>query len=124
MIYGVGVDIVEIARIRKALLNPRFEARIFTPAEIAYCRQRAHPYPSFAARFAAKEALYKALFPLVPAAGWLNAEVITSESGRPSIILSGEAALSARQAGIGIIHLTLSHSRELAEAVVVAEYDR
>ncbi len=121
MILGVGVDITEVPRIRGALENPRtgarFRARVFTTEEIAYCAQRRNGHESFAARFAAKEAMMKALG---DAFGWREIEVVRGK-GAPSIRLSGRAAARAAAIGIQRIHLSLSHTAELAIAYVVAE---
>jgi holo-[acyl-carrier protein] synthase len=121
MILGIGVDLAEIGRIRAAVENPRtgerFRARVFTPAEIAYCARRRSGHESFAARFAAKEAVMKALGHAV---GWREIEVVRG-TGAPAIRLHGRAAASAAQLGIRRIHLSLSHTAELAIAYVVAE---
>jgi holo-[acyl-carrier protein] synthase len=121
MILGVGVDIAEVARIRAALAHPRtgerFRARVFTAEEIAYCAKRRNAHESFAARFAAKEAVMKALG---RAAGWQEIEVVRG-TGAPSILLHGRAEARAASIGISRIHLSLSHTAELAIAYVVAE---
>ncbi len=121
MILGVGVDITEVGRIRTALQNPRtgqrFCARVYTAEEIAYCAKRRNGHESFAARFAAKEAMMKALG---RAFGWREIEVVRG-TGAPAIRLHGRAAMRAEQLGIRHIHLALSHTAELAIAYVVAE---
>jgi holo-[acyl-carrier protein] synthase len=121
MIHGVGVDITEVARIRTALDNPRtgerFRARVFTAEEIAYCAQRRNGHESFAARFAAKEAMMKALG---QAFGWREIEVVRG-TGAPTLRLHGRAAAHAAAIGIRRLHLSLSHTTALAIAYVVAE---
>jgi holo-[acyl-carrier protein] synthase len=121
MILGVGVDITEVARIRAALENARtgarFRARVFTPDEVAYCARRRNGYESFAARFAAKEAMMKALGRAV---GWREIEV-TRGNGPPTIRLHGRAQSRAEALGINHIHLSLSHTAEMAIAYVIAE---
>jgi holo-[acyl-carrier protein] synthase len=121
MILGIGVDIIEVARIRAALENPRtgarFRERVFTPAEAAYCSRRRNAYESFAARFAAKEAMMKALG---RAYGWREIEVERG-SGPPTIRLHGRALARAEELGIRRILLSLSHTAELAIAYVIAE---
>ena len=121
MILGTGVDIAEVARIRGALENPRtgerFRARVYTAEEITYCAKRRNGHESFAARFAAKEAMMKALG---QAFGWREIEVVRG-SGAPTIRLHGRAAAHAEQLGMRRIHLSLSHTAELAIAYVVAE---
>jgi holo-[acyl-carrier protein] synthase len=121
MIVGVGVDIAEVARIRAALTNPRtgerFRRRVFTPDEIAYCARRRNAHESYAARFAAKEAVMKALGRLL---GWQEIEVVRL-GGPPGVRLHGRAAERAAAQGILRWHLSLSHTADLAVAYVVAE---
>jgi holo-[acyl-carrier protein] synthase len=121
MILGVGVDIVEVARIGTAVDNPhtgeRFRTRVFTADEIAYCTRRRNAHESFAARFAAKEAMMKALGQPF---GWREIEVVRT-AGPPSIRLSGRACARAAALGVERISLSLSHTAELAIAYVVAE---
>jgi holo-[acyl-carrier protein] synthase len=121
MIVGVGVDIVDVKRIRAALESPRtgerFRARVFTPEEVAYCSQRRSGHESFAARFAAKEAVMKALG---HAYGWREIEV-TRTDGPPGIRLHGRAREQAAALGIRRISLSLSHTGALAIAHVIAE---
>lgn len=121
MIVGIGVDIVEVARIRAALESPttgvRFQARVFTAAEVAYCTRRRKAYESFAARFAAKEAMIKALGRAV---AWHEIEVLRT-NGPPRITLHGRAAALAEALGILRIRLALSHTADMAIAYVVAE---
>lgn len=121
MVIGIGVDIIEIERIRSALENPktgeRFRQRVFTAGERAYCEPRRRAHESFAARFAAKEATIKALGQAV---GWQEIEVVRDD-GPPAIVLYGRARSRADQLGIRRILLSLSHSEALAIAYVVAE---
>jgi holo-[acyl-carrier protein] synthase len=121
MILGTGVDIIEVARIRAALENPRtgerFRMRVFTEDESAYCAKRRNGHESYAARFAAKEAVMKALG---RACGWREIEVARVK-GPPTIHLHGRAEARAEALGIHRIHLSLSHTAELAIAYVVAE---
>jgi holo-[acyl-carrier protein] synthase len=125
MILGIGVDIVEVARIRAGLDNPRtgarFQARVFTEQEIAYCRRRHNAAESFAARFAAKEATMKALGRgFGQGIAWREIEVTRGE-GAPGVRLSGGAQAYAEALGIRRIHLSLSHTADLAIAYVIAE---
>jgi holo-[acyl-carrier protein] synthase len=126
VIVGLGMDVVEVARIRRILAGPpgiarRFLARCFTDAERRYCdgfRDRAARY---AARFAAKEALSKALG--APAGiGWLEVEVVRPE-GVPALVLRGAAAEAAARLGAARTHLTLTHDGGIAAATVVLEGD-
>ncbi|MCH8225971.1 MAG: holo-ACP synthase, partial [Chloroflexi bacterium] len=106
-----GIDIIEISRVRRVLeqYGQRFLDRIFTPAEIAYCRERA---PNLAARFAAKEATMKALGTGVRGVGWKDIEVVRQESGAPSIELHGRAKQRAQRLGVQEVAVSLSHSRD------------
>ena len=115
MIIGVGVDVVDIRRFAATLARtPRLAERLFTPAE------RGLPLSSLAARFAAKEALAKALG--VPEGlRWHDAEVVPEASGRPGLLLTGTVAAAAAAAGVQRWHLSLSHDGDLATAMVVAE---
>lgn len=115
MIVGVGVDIVDVARFVETLARtPNLRPRLFTPAEAALSDQ------SLAARFAAKEAMAKALG--APAGlGWHDAEVVKEESGRPRFVLSGTVLAACEEQGGRSVHLSLSHDGGLATAYVVIE---
>ncbi len=114
MLSSIGIDIIEIQRIRDALARrPRLAQRLFTPNERAYCSHRSDPGPHYAARFAAKEATAKALGRWLR---WHDVEVALNSAGRPSISLSGEAAELARG---GRLLVSLSHSRDHAVACVI-----
>ncbi len=120
-VIGVGIDIIEIERIRVALDRggQRLLDRLFTPEEAAYCRSRRSPERHFAARFAAKESVVKAL--RAPAGlGWLwRCIEVTGAGGPPSLRLSGRAHERAERLGVTASHLSLSHSETHAVAVVV-----
>ena len=115
MIVGVGIDVVDIERFGMSLdRTPGLAERLFTPLE------RSRPLASLAARFAAKEAVAKAL----GAPGdmrWHDAEVVSEESGRPVLQLAGGVAAAAEALGIRSWHLSLSHDGGIATALVVAE---
>lgn len=115
---SVGVDIIEIDRVAATLarFGDRFLQRIYTTGEIAYCRGRA---PQLAARFAAKEAVMKALGTGTRGVGWQEVEVTRKRSGEPGIALHGRAATRAEKLGIDRLALSLSHSRNYAVASVV-----
>jgi len=122
MIVGVGVDVEGIERMAQALAKHegRLEQRLFTDRERAYCRGKALSAQHFAARFAAKEALLKAL--RVPEGlKWHELEVLTDEDGAPRFELSGAARTAATQLGVKKLHLSLSHAQDQAVAFVVAE---
>jgi holo-[acyl-carrier protein] synthase len=115
----VGVDLIEIARVRRALERyPGFKDRCFTPAEQAYCDSRRNPAQSYAGRFAGKEAVGKALgFGVARAFAWTEIEIVGRP--KPSVQLSGRLADWASRRGAGEIDLSMTHSRELASAVAV-----
>jgi holo-[acyl-carrier protein] synthase len=112
----VGVDVIEIERIRKALDRPRFRERCFTEAEQAYCDSKKNPAESYAARFAGKEAVGKALGCGVHFS-WKEIEIVGRP--KPSVTLSGRTAVWAGKVDAGAIDLSMTHSRELAAAVAV-----
>src|SRR5256714_14396216 len=116
----VGVDLIEIDRIRRAIERyPRFRERCFTEAERAYCESRANPAQSYAGRFAGKEAVGKALgFGVARAFAWKEIEIVGRP--KPSVHLSGRLAVLAERSGVHEIDLSMTHSRELAQAVAVA----
>ena len=115
MILGVGTDLVDLARFEETLTRtPGVRARLFTPAEVEL------PLPSLAARFAAKEALAKALG--APSGmSWQDAEILTDEAGQPSFRIIGTVAARAAELGIATIHVSLSHDAGIASAVVICE---
>lgn len=124
MIIGTGVDIVEIERIRKVIERQggRFIDRVFTLEEQQFCRRHRDSAPHFAARFAAKEALFKALGTgWAKGVTWLDAEVRREQAEAPEIILYGEAQKKRVQLGAGRVHLSLSHSEQWAVAMVILE---
>lgn len=117
----VGTDLIEIARVRRALERyPGFRERCFTEVERAYCDSRPNPPQHYAARFAAKEAVGKALgFGVARAFAWRDVEI--AGRPKPAVRLSGRVRAWAERAGAGAIDLSMSHSRELATAVAVVE---
>lgn len=119
---SIGVDLVEVDRMRTALARtPSLAVRLFTPAERAYAEQRHDPAERFAVRFAAKEAVMKALGVGLGAFEWHDAEVVRDErSGQPSLRVTGRAGELAEAAGVSSWLLTMSHTASMAEAVAVA----
>ena len=112
----VGLDLIEIERIRSALERPRFRERCFTKAERDYCDSRANPAQSYAARFAGKEAVGKALGCGVHFT-WVEIEI--AGRPRPTVSLSGRTKAWAEKLGARQIDLSLTHSKGMAAAVVV-----
>jgi holo-[acyl-carrier protein] synthase len=124
VVAGLGTDIIEIARIGQSIdrYGERFVQRIFTAGEIAYCQRKKSAAESFAARFAAKEAAAKALGTGISrGVSWLEIEVTREPGGRPVLALSGRAAERARELGVVRVSVSLTHTREMAMAVVVME---
>ncbi|MEI8183192.1 MAG: holo-ACP synthase [Desulfomonile sp.] len=125
MIIGIGVDIVEVARMEKILQQrwaTKFVSRVFSPEEIASCRKAAQPAQAFAARFAAKEAFSKAL-----GTGFSRGispsgiHVCGGDGSQPTIHLTGAALLTAEAMNVGPVHVSLTHTPLTACAFVVAE---
>jgi holo-[acyl-carrier protein] synthase len=122
VVLGVGIDLTPIQRIAEMLTRwgERFEEKLFTDGERAYCHARARPADHFAARFAAKEAALKALG--VPEGlRWHELEVVSAPGGAPSLALHGEAHRAAERRGVTRLHLSLTHAGGQAAAVVVVE---
>ena len=122
MIFGVGTDLVEIGRIQKAIeKNPRFLQKVYTEEEIRYCQRKKNPWQSFAARFAAKEAVSKALGTGLGKIGLTDIEVQNQSTGQPQIVLHGTAQIFAQTHGIKRVHISLSHSEVYAIATAIVE---
>jgi holo-[acyl-carrier protein] synthase len=124
MVLGTGMDLVSVPRVGKFVqrFQQRGLARLFTSSEVEYCLGLAHPLPSLAARFAAKEAFYKAIGTgFGRAGGWRDVEVVRLGSGRPLLCLHGRAAAVAQSLQVRKIHLSLTHTDEIAAATVVLE---
>jgi len=126
MIVGTGVDIAETSRIDKALERhgERFSKRIYTPGEIAYCEKFKNRAERYAARFAAKEAAFKALGTgWRDGVRWLDVEVVHQPSGKPKLLLTGRAAEVARQIGVTRSEVSISHANHYVVAQVIFESD-
>ncbi len=126
MILGVGVDLIEVARIQRALENPRIgqrvRQRVFTDGEVEYCEKRKRKYESYAGRFAAKEAVMKALGRgWGRKVGWIDIEVVLAVTGEPGISLHDKASSFARELGIEHFSLSITHTESYAIAYLIAE---
>ena len=124
MILGVGIDIIEVARIRSSYerFGERFVNRILLPNEIAYCLSHKMPAPFLAARFAAKEAISKAFGTGIGAQlGWQDMEVGRKESGEPFVILHGGGKKLLEERKGRVVLISLSHTQEHAAAVAILE---
>lgn len=123
MIKGTGIDIIEVERIRSVMeRDTGFRDKIFTPEEIRYCESKKNKYQHYAARFSAKEALMKAI-----GTGWrfgirfADIEVFHNDLEQPQIRVSGKANELLSDLAISKIHVSLSHLKELATAIVIIE---
>jgi holo-[acyl-carrier protein] synthase len=118
LLHATGIDVVELDRIRRVLARhpERFLTRVYTPAEVAFCRGRV---PELAARFAAKQATMKALGTGIRGAGWREIEVLPNRRGKPLLRLSGRAAQRAEAIGLTDLDVTITTARDFAAAVVV-----
>ncbi len=123
MIYGVGIDVIEVERIRRQLARgDRFKNRIFTPHEIAYCEGKKNRAQNYAARFAAKEAFFKAL-----GTGWSGGlafnqvEVVNDARGKPEIRVYGKAKELIEESGVIHIQVSLTHLKDIASSIVTLE---
>jgi holo-[acyl-carrier protein] synthase len=118
MPYAIGIDMIAIPRVRRVLErhNQRFLQRVFTREEVAYCRGR---IPELAARFAAKEAVMKALGTGARGVAWREIEVLPNRRGKPLVYLYGRARERAERIGLTGLDVTMSHEQEFAIAAVV-----
>jgi holo-[acyl-carrier protein] synthase len=123
MILGIGTDIIEVERVkRKVEAGKGFKEMVFSPAEINYCESQTFKAENYAARFAAKEAFFKAL-----GTGWIGemsfseVEILKDELGKPSLILHGKTKEFAKSKGIKETHVSISHIKTIAQAFVVLE---
>jgi len=126
LIFGVGVDIIEVARVEDKLTRtPGLKEKLYTPVEISYCESKKFPYQHYAARFAAKEAFMKAL-----GTGWSRGvkfseiEVRNLNSGQPVIEVYGRAKEVCQENGISRFYVSLSHLQSKAVATVVLEKEK
>ncbi len=118
---GIGLDTVELGRFRRILARrPGAAERLFTAGERAHAATLANPVPGLAARFAAKEAVMKALGVGLGAFRWEDVEVVRQASGRPELVLRHRAAALAREQGVGSWRVSLTHTEHTASAVVAA----
>jgi holo-[acyl-carrier protein] synthase len=124
MVVGIGTDLAEVARIRRSIARwgDRFLHRVFTERERIYASRNANPAERFAARFAAKEAGMKAIGTgWTLGVTWKDFEVVNETSGRPTLRLSGVAEQVARHLGVQRISISLTHSADMAFAIVILE---
>jgi len=121
-LIGIGIDVVEVSRIKSSLdeFDGRFQTKIFTEAERDYCAKQKRPELHFAGRFAAKEAIAKAFGTGIGKdVGWLDMEIIRRPSGEPEVKLSGSAAEYATKRGVQQVMVSLTHAKHYAAANAV-----
>ncbi len=123
MIIGIGTDIIEIERVRRAVSREHFKNRVFTKNEQNYCESRgAQSAASYAARFAAKEAFFKAIGTGI-ITDLTDVEIVNNAAGQPQIFLYGKAKILAEDKHVKKVFASLSHSLEYATAVAILEGD-
>ena len=119
-VVGVGIDLVEVSRVERLLVEaPRFRTRVFAPSEIELCEARRRPAPCYAARWAVREAVTKALGG-IPGGRWLDVTVVRAPEGPVSVETTGATAERARELGVERLLISISHERGHAAAVCVA----
>ncbi len=118
-IVSVGIDAVEVARIRTATSRARFVDRVFTPNEVTYCQRKQDPAERFAARFAAKEAALKALGVGLGAVDFVDIEIDLEPSGAPTLRVGGRGAELADELGISGWLVSMTHTATVANAIVI-----
>ncbi|MFH1726912.1 MAG: holo-ACP synthase [Pseudomonadota bacterium] len=123
MIFGIGVDIIEVSRLDKeAKISDNFFSRVFTEKEIEYCESKKFSAQHYAGRFAAKEAFFKALGTgLRDGLTWKDVELTNDELGKPSLCFSGRAKEIIKEKNIKNAQVSLSHIKKLAKAFVILE---
>lgn len=118
---GIGIDAVDIARFRSLIARrPGVIDRVFTPGEQAVVATRSDPAPGLAARFAAKEAAMKALGVGIGSVRFRDLEIVTAASGAPELTTHGRAEERAAELGVSVLLVSITHTDQLAEAIVVA----
>jgi holo-[acyl-carrier protein] synthase len=122
MIYGIGIDIVKIARIKEVVekWGEKLLRRVFTANEISYCYKKQNPYPSLSVRFAAKEAFIKAISSEI-SVKLSDIEVLNSDKGKPILVLGGSLEAFLKTKHVTSTHLSLSHEHDYGVACVVLE---
>lgn len=124
MIIGIGIDIIKVGRIEKAIIRhgARFTRRVFTHGELTYCSEKKNRYESLAARFSVKEAAFKALRRgWDECGGFTSVEVVSDSNRRPSIAFHGKAKHYAESLNVTNAFVTITHDSGIAAAVVVLE---
>ena len=124
MIFGTGLDIIEVDRIKNSIekFSPKFEQRVFTSSEISYCKSQGDPAKHFAARFAVKEAVSKCLGTgITGALGFQDMEITHKDTGQPILKMIGKGKELFQTLKLKSIHISISHDRTYAIAHAIAE---
>ncbi|HYF83719.1 MAG TPA: holo-ACP synthase [Clostridia bacterium] len=122
MIFGIGTDIIEIKRVEKAMLrSPKFIEKLFTEQELEYYKKKDMKAQHIAGGFSAKEAVLKSLGTGLRGFRWKDIEILRGTVGKPMVRFGGNVKQFIEDNGIGIIHVTISHSKDFATATAVAE---
>ena len=124
MIFGTGLDIIEVDRIKNSIdkFSPKFEQRVFTSSEISYCKSQGDPAKHFAARFAVKEAVSKCLGTgITGALGFQDMEISNKDTGQPVLKMTGKGKELFQKLKLKSIHISISHDRTYAIAHAIAE---
>jgi holo-[acyl-carrier protein] synthase len=123
LIFGTGIDIIEVDRVENQISKgDGFKETIFTKREIEYCELKKNKAQHYAARFAAKEAFFKAI-----GTGWrdgmafIEIEILNDELGKPEVVLHGKTKEESEKRGISNIHVSLSHLKNLVTAIITLE---
>jgi len=123
LIFGIGTDIIDIKRVERSVSKENgFKEKVFTQHEIDYCESLRSKYQNYAARYAAKEAFFKAI-----GTGWRGGlkfteiEIVNDELGKPEILLHGKTKEFAQEKGFEKIHVSLTHLKEYANSIVIIE---
>lgn len=122
MIVGLGIDLMEIAKMNQSLLSDAFVRKVFTEAEITECRSMVNAVERFAGKFAAKEAFIKAIGKGIRQGIWFRQiEVLNEDSGAPYIQVKAELEKTLHEIGVTKIHVSVTHTKTNAAAVVILE---
>ena len=122
MILGIGIDILEIKKIKKSIESEAFQRKVFTPAELSAVDEFKNKAEHLVGKFAAKEAFMKAIGAGIWQEVWFTQiEVLNEESGKPIIHVSGEAERRLREMGVSQVHTSISHSTGIVVAVVILD---
>jgi holo-[acyl-carrier protein] synthase len=122
MIVGIGIDLIEIEKIAKDLHSDVYLRKVFTESEIAACKNAVNSAERFAGKFAAKEAFMKAIGKGIRQGVWfMQVEVLNRENGQPYVQVNGEAEIQLNELDVANIHVSITHTKNTAAAVIILE---